>query len=172
MADLLTNSAKFRYNALQAEIRRRFNQGLTFQANYTFQKLLTDAPGTGQTRFEPLIDNANREAEYAIGDLDTTHVFNLNAIYELPIGRGKKFGSDSGPWLDRLIGGWQVTSILRIDSEAPFSITDPRGTLNRAGRSGRQTAMTNLTKDQIKELVGTFRTPVRRLLYQSFSDQS
>jgi hypothetical protein len=159
VADLLTNSAKSRYNALQAEIRRRFSHGLALQANYTFQKLLTDAPGTGQTRFEPLIDNANPGAEYAIGDQDTTHVFNLNAIYELPFGRGKRFGSDAGQWLDRLIGGWQVTSILRIDSEAPFSITDPRGTLNRAGRSGRQTAMTNLTKDQVRDLVGTFRTP-------------
>ncbi|HEU5240078.1 MAG TPA: hypothetical protein VFU37_23290, partial [Pyrinomonadaceae bacterium] len=159
VADLLTNSAKSRYNALQAEIRRRFSHGLALQANYTFLKLLTDAPGTGQTRFEPLIDNANPHAEYAIGDIDTTHVFNLNAIYELPIGRGKRFGSDAGPWLDRLIGGWQVTSILRFDSEAPFSITDPRGTLNRLNRSGRQTAMTNLTKDQVRDLVGTFRTP-------------
>lgn len=159
VADLLTNSAKSRYNSLQMELRRRFSHGLALQANYTFQKLLTDAPGTGQTRFEPLIDNANPAAEYAIGDQDTTHVFNLNAIYELPFGRGKKFGSDAGKWMDRLIGGWQVTSIVRIDSEAPFSITDPRGTLNRAGRSGRQTAMTNLTKDQVRDLVGTFRTP-------------
>lgn len=159
VADLLTNAAKFRYNALQMELRRRFSHGLSLQANYTFQKLLTDAPGTGQTRFEPLIDNANRDAEYAIGDQDTTHVFNLNAIYELPFGKGKHFGADAGQWLDRLIGGWQVTSILRFDSEAPFSITDPRGTLNRAGRSGRQTANTNLTKDQVRALVGTFRTP-------------
>ncbi len=159
VTDLLTNAAKFRYNALQMELRRRFSHGLSLQANYTFQKLLTDAPGTGQTRFEPLIDNANRDAEYAIGDQDTTHVFNLNAIYELPFGRGKHFGADAGKWLDRLIGGWQVTSILRFDSEAPFSITDPRGTLNRAGRSGRQTANTNLNKDQVRALVGTFRTP-------------
>jgi len=141
------------------EVRRRFSGGLTFQANYSFSKSLADAPGTGQTRFEPLIDNANRHAEYGINDLDTTHVFNLNTIYELPFGRGKHFLGDSGPWMDRLVGGWQVTSIMRIDSEAPFSITDPRGTLNRAGRSGRQTASTNLTKAQVKALMGTFRTP-------------
>jgi hypothetical protein len=159
VVDLLRNSAKFRYNALQTEIRRRFSSGLSLQANYTFQKTLTDAPGTGQTRFEPLIDNANPKAEYAIADFDTTHVFNLNTIYELPFGKGKQFGTDAGPWLDRLIGGWQATSIIRIDSEAPFSITDPRGTLNRAGRSARQTANTNLSKDEVRKLVGTFRTP-------------
>jgi len=159
VADFLTNSAKYRYNALQVEIRRRFEKGLTFQANYTFQRNLTDAPGTGQTRFEPLIDNANPKSEYAIADFDTTHVFNLNTIYELPFGKGKSFGGNAGPWLDRLIGGWQVTSIMRIDSEAPFSITDPRGTLNRAGRSGRQTANTNLSASQVRDLVGVFKTP-------------
>jgi hypothetical protein len=159
VADLLTNSAKYRYNALQVEIRRRFEKGLTFQANYTFQRNLTDAPGTGQTRFEPLIDNANPNSEYAVADFDTTHVFNLNTIYELPFGKGKSFGGNAGPWLDRLIGGWQMTSIIRIDSEAPFSITDPRGTLNRAGRSGRQTANTNLSASQVRALVGVFKTP-------------
>jgi hypothetical protein len=159
VVDLLSNAAKYRYNALQTEIRRRFSQGLTFQANYTFQKTLTDAPGTGQTRFEPLIDNAlGSQFEYAIADFDTTHVFNLNAIYELPFGRGKRWGTDAGTWMDRLIGGWQFTSIIRWDSAAPLTIADPRGTLNRAGRSGRQTAFSTLTTDQVKQLVGVFRT--------------
>lgn len=159
VVDLITNQSKYRYNALQSEIRRRFSGGLTFQANYTFQKSLTDSPGTGQTRFEPLIDNAQPNLEYAIADTDTTHVFNLNMIYELPIGKGKRFGGGSNGVVDRIIGGWQVTTIMRIDSGAPFSITDPRGTLNRAGRAGRQTAITNLSKDEVKKLIGTFRTP-------------
>ena len=158
VVDLLTNGAKSRYNALQAEVRRRFSNGLTFQANHTFQKLLTDAPGTGQTRFEPLIDNADPHYEFAIGDQDTTHVFNVNAIYELPFGKGKSFFSDANGVVDRLIGGWQFTSIVRISSGAPFSITHPRGTLNRTGRSGRQTAFTSLSKAEVKKLVGVFRT--------------
>jgi hypothetical protein len=159
VVDLLTNDAKSRYNALQVELRRRFSQGLTFQSNYTFAKLLTDAPGTGQTRFEPRIDNADPRYEFGIGDQDTTHIINFNAIYELPFGRGKPFGRDVNGFVDRLIGGWQLTSIIKATSGAPFSITDPRGTLNRTGRSGRQTAVTNLTKDQVKALLGTFRTP-------------
>lgn len=159
VVDLLKNEAKARYNALQAEFRRRFSDGLTFQANYTFQKLLTDAPGTGQTRFEPYVDNANPSYEYGIGDQDTTHVFNFNAIYELPFGKGKWLFSNANGLVDRLIGGWQATSIIRVSSGAPFTITDPRGTLNRAGRAGRQSAVTNLTKEQVKALLGVFRTP-------------
>src|SRR5207253_11045076 len=136
VADFITNSAKYRYNSLQAEVRRRFSGGLTFQANYTFQKTLTDAPGTGQTRFEPLISNQlGSDYEYGIADYDTTHVFNFNAIYELPFGKGKRFFAAAGSWLDRLVGGWQVTSIIRWSSGNPLSIIDPRVTLNRTGRS-------------------------------------
>ncbi|MFT3744272.1 MAG: carboxypeptidase regulatory-like domain-containing protein [Pyrinomonadaceae bacterium] len=159
VVDLLTNGAKSYYNGLQVELRRRFANGFTYQANYTFQKQLTDAPGTGQTRFEPAIDNARINLEYGIGDQDTTHVFNLNTIYELPFGKGKRFGGNVGSWANRLIGGWQVTAITRISTGAPISIIDSRGTFNRAGRSGRQTATTNLTKEEVRKLIGVFRTP-------------
>lgn len=158
VVDLIVNSARLRYNGLQAEVRRRFADGFAFQTNYTFQKALTDAPGTSQSRFEPLIVSGRPDLEYSIADSDTTHVFNVNAIYELPFGKGKRFASGARGVADHLVGGWQVTSIIRWDSGAPFSITDQRGTLNRLGRSGQQTANTNLTKDEVKKLVGIYRT--------------
>src|SRR5262245_44396832 len=54
VANLFANGAIFRYNSLQAEFRRRFTKGLYFQANYTFQKTLSDGVGTSQTLVEPL----------------------------------------------------------------------------------------------------------------------
>jgi hypothetical protein len=48
---------------------------------------------------------------------------------------------------------------VQLSSGAPISIRDPRGTLNRAARAGRQTAFSNLTTDEIKNLIGIFRTP-------------
>lgn len=154
--DFLTNGARYRYHALQTEIRRRFSNGFHLQANYTFQKTLTNASGVGQTNFEPNLSNLFPEIEYARADYDATHVFNLNTIYELPFGRGKRWLSDTGGF-DRLVGGWQVTSIVQMATGAPITVVDPRGTLTR--RNGRQTANTNLTKDQVKDLIGIFRTP-------------
>lgn len=158
VADLLGNSAKLRYNAAQFELRRRFAQGLQFQVNYTFQKALTDTGGVGQTNFDPALDINDLASEYNRADYDATHVFNFNGIYELPFGQGKRFMNTGGA-VNTILGGWQVTSIVQIASGAPFSILDPRGTLNRAGRAGRQTANTNLSKDEVKKLIGTFRTP-------------
>ena len=158
-ADLLLNDAKYSYNSLQAEIRRRFTNGFYFQANYTFQKTLTDAGGVGQTRFDPPLNLYGPEMEYARATFDQTHVFNFNTIYELPFGKGRKFLSNTNGVVDRIVSGFQATSIIRWATGAPISITDPTGTFNRAARAANQTALTNLNKDQIKQLIGVFKTP-------------
>lgn len=158
VADVLTNGAESNYHAMQLEFRRRFANGFYMQANYTFSKALSDASGVGQTRFDPLIDNAQQRLEYAVADFDQRHVFNLNWIYELPFGKGKRWANQGGI-VDHIIGGWQLTGIMRWSSGAPITITDPRGTLNRGGRSGRQTANSNLTNQEIANLIGIFRTP-------------
>ena len=163
VANVLTNGGKFRYNGLQAEVRRRFAQGLYFQANYTFQKTLGNinvegGGAAGQNRVDPFLDNVQPELEYSRVEFDQTHAFNLNGIYELPFGRGKRW-LNSGGVVDRVFGGWSVTSILSLGSGLPISIVDPRGTLNRAGRSGRQTAQSALSYDEIRGLVGIYNTP-------------
>ncbi len=162
--DLLGNLCKSNYNSLQVEVRRRFSQGLFLQANYTFQKTLTDiSPGNpglsndNQTRVEAFLDNANPHLDYGRADYDQTHVVNFDAVYDLPFGRGRHFWKDDSKALDRLIGGWQVGGILRVNTGTPLTIVDPRGTLNRAGRSANQTAVTNLTNDQISKLIGIFK---------------
>jgi hypothetical protein len=156
VVDLLTNSGRYRYNALQAEIRRRFTQGLTFQANYTFQKILSDVQSDQQTRFDPFLDINNQSLEYGRADYDRTHTVNINALYELPFGKGKRF-LDSGGLVNAIFGGFQLTSIINISSGVPITIKDTNGSLNRAGRSGRQTATSNLTTEQIKDLIGIFK---------------
>jgi hypothetical protein len=163
--DLLDNNAFSDYNSLQVELRRRFSQGFLLQANYTFSKALTDSQGNvsntiglSQNRFDPLLDNSQPELEFSRSISDQTHVFNLNFVYELPFGKGRAFFNEGG-LVDTLIGGFQLSGTLQMGSGAPISFNDPRGTLNRVARAARQTARTNLTKDELKKLVGIYRTP-------------
>jgi len=157
LAGLLTNEARYNYNALQLEFRRRLSGGLYFQANYTFSKTLSTSPGTDQRRQEFELDANNPRLEYARAEYDQTHVFNFNSIYELPFGRGKHFLNNSGSLVDRVIGGWQFNSIVRLASGAPFTFADPRTTFNRATFVTRQTATSSLTTAQLRNLVGVFR---------------
>ncbi|HEX4951177.1 MAG TPA: TonB-dependent receptor [Blastocatellia bacterium] len=154
---VLTNGAMYNYNSLQAEVRKRFSNGLQLQANYTFQKTLTNASGTDQFKFNVNLDNDHPEWEYQRADYDQTHIFNFNGIYELPFGSGKKWLNQGG-WVNRVFGGFQMTSIVNVGTGAPITFVDARGTWNRASQSGRQTPQTNLSKSQIKDLVGIFKT--------------
>ncbi len=158
VSEITTNAGIQNYNALQAEIRRRFNNGFSFQVNYTFQKTLTDVPDDGQNRQGELQDSTNPGLNYGRPDWDRTHTLNANMIFELPFGRGKRF-LDNGGWVNAVFGGWQFTSIVNLSSGPPLGITDPRGTSSIAFVSGRQSARSSLSPAEIKALTGVFDTP-------------
>jgi hypothetical protein len=158
VANFTTNGGKYRYNSLQVEVRRRFSEGFAFQSNYTFGKVLADVVDDGQTRVNPFLDNANPQLDYGRPDYDRTHTLNTNFIYELPFGQGKRFLNQGG-LVNAIFGGFQFSSIITLSSGVPLGVIDPRGTLNRGGRSGRQSAFSNLTTEQIKDLTGVFVTP-------------
>lgn len=106
---------------------------------------------TSQANFDPFLQNARPELDYARADFDQTHTFNINAIYQLPFGKGKWFLNQGG-LLDKLVGGWEISGLAQLGSGAPITIVDGRGTLNRGAFSGRQTPNTTLTNDEIRAL--------------------
>lgn len=157
VANVTSNGGKFRYNALQLEIRRRFADGYSFQVNYTFQKTLTDSTQDTQQSVDPYLDNANQKLNYARPLYDRTHTINANANLELPFGKGHRWLNNG--WASKIFGGFQMTNIVNISSGPPVSILDTRGTLNRAGRSGLQPGTSSLNTNDIKKLIGVFKTP-------------
>jgi hypothetical protein len=164
-SNLVVNGATTDYHALQLETRRRFKNGVFGQVNYTFSKVLANSSGTAQARFEPFLDNARPELEKTRADFDVTHVINGSLIYELPVGKGRRFWGGAGSIADRVVGGWQVSSIVHYQSGAPISLLSARGTFNRAGRSGGNPAVSTLTKDQIKDLFGIQKLADGRVFY-------
>ena len=158
VVDIIGNGSYSNYNALQAEIRRRFSRGLYFQANYTYGKSFSDFEGS-QTSFSPLLDNATGGVveKRRISD-DITHVFKANAVYELPFGSGKRF-FDSGGFANAVLGGWSVNGIFRWQSGEPVSIVSARGTLNRRGRSGINTVNSTLSISELQSRTGLFFDP-------------
>ena len=158
LSEIVTNAGKYRYNALQAEVRRRFTNGLSYQVNYTFQKTLTDIPDDSQNRQGEVQNSANPDLNYGRADYDRTHTVNANIIYELPFGKGRAFLNNGGI-SNAIFGGFQFSSIVNLSSGPPLGVVDPRGTSSIAFKSGRQSATSSLTTDQIKDLTGIFNTP-------------
>ncbi len=163
-ADVVFNGAETDYHGLQLETRRRFKNGIFWQANYTFSKSLSNSAGTAQARFEPFLDNARPGLERTRTEFHVTHVLNANAIVELPFGEGRRFLNRGGV-VNALAGGWQASTIVHWQSGVPISFLAPRGTFNRGGRSGGNTAVSDLTRDQINDLLGIQKLPDGRVFY-------
>ena len=90
------------YDSLQIELRRRLSQGLQFQASYVFGNALQSHVRLTFRRPQP---SCVRDA----GDPgDITHAFKTNVVYDLPFGRGRRFGGNANGVVERLIGGWQL----------------------------------------------------------------
>jgi hypothetical protein len=122
----LENQGQSSYDALQASVSHRFNNGLTLLASYTFSKTLTDAADSilpdfanfagGGTPQNPYDHNGDK----SISTQDIPHTFVLSYLYQLPVGQGKKF-LNKGGIANRVVGGWEVGAVQRYQSGQPLS---------------------------------------------------
>jgi carboxypeptidase family protein len=115
------------YHALQANLHKRLAHGLQFDLNYTFSKsidIMSDAERV--TEWGGLngqvINSWDPKARRAVSDFDLNHQINGNWIYELPFGRGQRFGHDANRAANALIGGWQITGLVRWTTGFPASV--------------------------------------------------
>jgi hypothetical protein len=164
-SNLIVNGGTSDYHSFQFEARRRLRNGVFGQMNYTFSKALANSAGTSQARLEPFLDNARPELEKTRADFDVTHIINSNVLIELPFGKGKKFFGGANRAIDTIIGGWQLSTILRWQSGAPFSILSQRATFNRAGRAAGNPASSTLNREQIKDLFKVRKLPNGQVFY-------
>jgi len=100
------------YNALQAVYRTRNWHGLSSQFAYTWSHALDEI---SEYRAAILDDAFNKRADYGNGDFDTRHLFTLNFTYDVP-----KAAWATSAWADRLVNGWQVSSIMNFHSGQPY----------------------------------------------------
>jgi hypothetical protein len=128
--NILESRGRSDYNALQAKFERRFSDGVQFGASYTFSKLLTNASEDlfGGSPLAGVLQNPfDVGGQRAVSPNNPPHVLVINYLAELPFGRGRRF-LDRGGWVDKLVGGWQLSGIHRYQSGTPlsFSLTGPR----------------------------------------------
>jgi hypothetical protein len=108
------------YHALQTSIERRYSNGLTLLAGYTWGKSL-DTAASSQSD-EPQ-NPWNIRAEKSLSQYNIANQFTLSIVYALPFGVGRPLLSQSKQ-LDKLVGGWQVSNITNIYTGDPFIIAD------------------------------------------------
>ena len=109
------------YNALLASLERRFTNGLGFQAHYTWSHSINDGSVGGGESNGPENVNCLR-CDFGPSVFDIRQNFALDGVYELPFGVGKRFLNESG-WVDKIVGGWNLSSIALWHTGHPLTIT-------------------------------------------------
>jgi hypothetical protein len=120
---LKANTGNNNFNALQAQIQRRFKGGFMLQSNYMWSHGITDASlGAGESvSFQ---DMACRACDRSSTNIDVRHYFTANAVYELPFGKGKPFAHDGVS--AAVLGGWELAGIATARTGLPINITISR----------------------------------------------
>jgi len=124
------------YHALQAKFTQRFRSGLDILAVYTWARSIDDAiaGSSGQNnRVAGYQDIHNRRAARGPSTFDISHRFVLSGGYELPFGRGKRWGANAGALLNGLLGNWEATTITTLQTGLPFTPTMGSSNLNNGG---------------------------------------
>ena len=132
---LVGNFGNSTYNSLQIEVNKRFAKGFTAQGSYVWSHALGDSEGDSSVLVDSFRTIRNTSIDKRPLSFDYQSVLKMNGLYELPFGKGKRFGGSSNGFLDRIIGGWELGAVAIMYSGAPLALTG-QNTLNATPNVG------------------------------------
>jgi outer membrane receptor protein involved in Fe transport len=123
--------SKSHYDSVQASVRQREWHGLEFLASYTYAKGYTDNRGyygSAGVSSEGAywMNTYDQAAEWGPAFHDIRHNFIFSANWELPWGKGKKWGSEWSGVTNAILGGWKLGGILQARTGFPVTVIDSR----------------------------------------------
>lgn len=121
----LQDSGFGNYNSLQVKVTKRASRNLSFLASYTYGHNIDNGPAPfnlGQINNDNPQDPNNLRAEIGSADDDVRHNFVFSGLYRFPIGRGQKYFAKLNMPEEMLFGGWQINSILTMQTGTPINV--------------------------------------------------
>jgi hypothetical protein len=115
------------YNSLQASMIKKMAKGFQFSASYTFSKTIDDISGNaGGSDSDVTEVNSfyqDKSLFRGLSAYDARNVFSFSGVYEMPFGAGRRFGNSLGGFANKLVGGWELASILTLRDGFPASVS-------------------------------------------------
>ncbi|MBS1854114.1 MAG: TonB-dependent receptor [Acidobacteria bacterium] len=121
--ELATNDGNTNYNGLLVSLRRRFSKRLSYGVSYTWSHNFSDyvdnltGGSTPATAYNYSLERSN-------SPFDVTQRFVANAVWDLPVGKGGAVLNNNS-LASRMIGGWQLNTIVTMETGTPFTVTAP-----------------------------------------------
>jgi len=120
------NDGRSRYNALQVKFEYRMPGNLMFLNAFTWSQAKDNGAGSLENpngNVPGPQDFYNREADYAISAYNQPYNNTTSFVWDLPFGKGRRWGNDANAVVDAFIGGWTVSGINTMTSGAPVTMT-------------------------------------------------
>ncbi len=116
-----------RYHSGTVQLKRNFATGFGFQASYTFSKSLSESDAFNSAGIITGVSQASqypacRQCDRSESAFSIRNRFVENIVFDLPVGRGRKFMTDAGGAADAILGGWTISSLGEFRSGHPFSV--------------------------------------------------
>jgi hypothetical protein len=119
------NAGTAAFHGLTVSLRRRLTSGLSFDFNYTWSHSIDNgsAAESGAGEQGAAIQNIFNPKEFrGSSDFDMRHNITANLLYELPFGKNKALFHNVPGWLNQIIGGWEVSSLMRYRTGLPSTV--------------------------------------------------
>jgi hypothetical protein len=109
------------YNALVVKFIKQFTDGFSLLTNYTWSKAMSNSNESNNGTLSQ--SKSCLQCDYGPASFNTPQSLVVSGIYDLPVGRGKRFGGSMNPFVDGVVGGWSVNAIMTLQSGNPFTVT-------------------------------------------------
>jgi len=113
------------YRALQVKVERRYSDGIYLLNSFTWSRARDNASGHLETANgdNSRVNLANLDAEFGLSGYNQPLNNTTTVVWEVPFGRGRRWGSEAGGVTEALLGGWRVTAINTMTSGVPVNLT-------------------------------------------------
>ncbi len=131
---LVDNGGNGNYHSMGAKLTKRYSNGLTYLASYTWAKSIDTATAIRNLGGDTLFPQNSycRSCERGRSSHDTRQRFVTSALWALPFGKGQRMDIDN-PVLNAVAGGWQMSSIITLQTGFPVTMTNGQDTSNVGG---------------------------------------
>jgi hypothetical protein len=113
------------FSSMQVKLTQQLSRNTSFLASYTWSHSLDNGPAPfnlGHVNNDQPQNPYNLKSEYASSDTDLRHNFIFSGSYNLPFGKGQRFGPNWGPWTNAILGGWRYSPIATLHSGTPVNV--------------------------------------------------
>jgi hypothetical protein len=147
---LLANMGSSNYNGMVVELNRRMSAGFQTQVSYTWSHSLVNGSQSDLGDFNQPTTFRNLGLDRVPFGYDIRHAIKLNGLYDLPFGKNQRFLAHTNPVLSKIIEGWEISGIGRMQSGIPFRLTS-----GRTGINNNETGVVlyNMTTSQLQDMM-------------------